>query len=653
MSIAKMSKVYLLAHQDDKEKILDVLQQSGVLEISDFSATAQADADWILELDNDQEQEALQSLEKSMAKVRFNLDFLNRHHPVKKGILDDLLAEKKAITLTELQSSVPDWAELSDSVYSTLRNVDEEMLALRNEKTRLQNLQQQLLPWRNLTLPIEEIKDTKATRMELGAIPAAQFDDCRAELLAQNQGFCLEGINNVRGEIFALLIYHGDDAETVQKVLKQFNFNKHVLPALTGTVSENLTQLERELAKVEQAQQQALATIGQQVQHRETLQYYHDYLSVQHDKAQMVERLVRTESTFLLEGWVRTADAAKLKKRISALSETIELVVRDPQKGENFPVVLENKPFFAPFEFVTRLYGTPSPYGTDPTASFTLFFIIFFGFCLTDAGYGLVLMGLAALGLLKLKGENMRKLMKILFWGGLSTIVIGHLVGGWFGYQILGAPLAFDALQNPLLLLIYALGLGVVHIFVGMGVKFVNLAREGKYFDALADVGLWYVLLIGLGLLALPSTAEIGQYMAMGGAIGLVLTQGRHQPTLIKKLLSGLVSLYDVTGYFSDILSYSRLLALGLATGVVGLAINTMAGLLNGHPIGWVAMVILLFIGHTFNLVINGLGSFIHSSRLQYIEFYNRFYEGGGRAFMPFRFNTHHLEIQSEKFQEN
>lgn len=197
-------------------------------------------------------------------------------------------------------------------------------------------------------------------------------------------------------------------------------------------------------------------------------------------------------------------------------------------------------------------------------------------------------------------------------------------------------------------MLIYALALGIIQIFFGMAIQFYRNVKAGKTLDAIFDQGLWIVLLVGLLLLAAPPLSGIARVMSMVGAAGLVLTQGRSQPTLIKKFLSGLLSLYSVTGYLSDVLSYSRLLALGLATGVIALAINTMAGLLGGSVIGYIVMGLLLIAGHTFNLVINTLGSYIHSSRLQYIEFYNRFYEGGGRAFTPFRLKARHLEVAAE-----
>ena len=649
MGIAKMNKIYLLAHQAEKDRILQVLQQAGVVEISDLTEENAETADWAELVEPDQAREQLQEIENQIAKVRFSLDYLNRYYPEKKGMLDDLLAEKEVVTTEELAAREAEWAQTSAEVYTALKKIDEELLALRNEETRLQNTRQQLLPWQNLPLPLEELRETKAVSVQLGTIPAAVVNEFQKQMQQLEAASFYEIIAQGRDDAYLVVGWHQDDAEAVQDVLKGFSFNRHNLNQFTGTVAENLAECERKATALAKKRAQLLSAIETQLEYRQTLQYYHDILSVRQEQKLAVERLVRTETTFVLAGWLRAADVETLRQKLSAVSKTFALHVREPLPEENFPVVLENKKYFAPFEFVTKLYGMPHPRGIDPTPYFAPFFIIFFGLCLTDAGYGVVISLISALGLLKIKGEAIRKLLKILLVGGISTAAAGWLIGSWFGVSLFGSPLLFDSMTNPMLFLAISFALGLLHIFWGMLIKFVSLWKAGDYFAAIADVGFWYGLIIGLLLLALPQAAQVGKYMALICDIGMVLTQGRHQPSLLKKFTSGLLSLYDITGYLSDLLSYSRLLALGLATGVISMAINTMGGLLKGHPIGFIIMVLFLIGGHIFNLLINALGSFIHSSRLQYIEFYNRFYEGGGRSFMPFRQKTRYLEIRSEK----
>lgn len=654
MGIAKMNKVYLVAHQAEKDKVLEIIQALGVLEVNDLQNKDAENEAWAGLVEGDQEQEALQALEARLANVRFALDFLNRYYPAKKNLMDALSGARVSVQAAELSKKASKWAVTSDEVYTVLRKTDEKLMALRNEETRLQNLILQLSPWSKLDAPLEEIRTTASVRFELGTLPAAAAGPLKDELAAAVPSFYLKEVSSDRGEAYVFMAYHAANADDVQSALKKHNFNRHVFPQLTGTVAENLKRIEDALANAEKERKALLAAAGEQVRHREELNYYLDYLTLERDKKQMVANFARTGNAFILEGWVREKDVPELRARISQACETAEMAFREPEAEEAFPVSLENKKIFAPFEFVTKLYGTPSPHGLDPTPMLAPFFVMFFGLCMTDAGYGVGIALLGAFGLLKVKGGAVRNLMWVLFAGGLSTILFGWLVGGWFGLQLLGAPLFFDSLADPMQMLIYALALGVLQIFYGMAIQFIKLVRQGKVLDAIFDVGFWYALIIGLLLMAAGGNiANIGRIMALAGAAGLVLTQGRTQPTIIKKFLSGLLSLYNITGYLSDVLSYSRLLALGLATAVIALAINTMAGLLAGHPIGYVVMIILLIGGHVFNLVINTLGSYIHASRLQYIEFYNRFYEGGGRNFTPFRLNTKNIEVQPEWQQNN
>ena len=648
MGIAKMNKLYLVAHQAEKDKVLAILQQLGVLEVSDLQAKDGESQAWAEMVEEDHEQEALQSLETRLADVRFSLDFLHRYYRSKKSLLAALNDSKMIVNSVELNGNATEWDKVSTNVYAALRKIDEKLMLLRNEETRLQNLKLQLTPWAKLDVPLEEIKATPVVRVELGTLPTAELGQAKEELAAAAPTCYLQEITSDRGESFVIMLYHVSSADDVLTILKQRNFNRQNFPQLVGTAAENLKRIEEELAKAEGERKAALAGAAEQVKYRDQLNYFLDYLTLERDKKQVVANLARTGNAFILEGWICEADLPGLKKKLAAACETVEVLAREPEEDEAFPVVLENNPLFAPFEFITKLYRTPGPRSLDPTPMLAPFFIVFFGLCMTDAGYGVIIALLGIIGLKLIKTGPARNLMWIFLAGGLSTVLFGWLVGGWFGLPLLGAPLFFDSLADPMRMLIYAFALGIIQIFFGMFIQFYRLARQGKILDAIFDVGLWFLLIVGLLLFIAPGMGGIAQSMALAGAGGLILTQGRAQPTLIKKFFSGLLSLYNITGYLSDVLSYSRLLALGLATAVIALAINTMAGLLAGHPIGYVVMVFVLLGGHAFNLVINTLGSYIHASRLQYIEFYNRFYEGGGRAFVPFSLKTRSIQIQSE-----
>jgi V/A-type H+/Na+-transporting ATPase subunit I len=321
------------------------------------------------------------------------------------------------------------------------------------------------------------------------------------------------------------------------------------------------------------------------------------------------------------------------------------LSLEDPAEEEEHPVLLSNPSFVQPVEFITEQYSLPNSKGVDPNLIMTPFFIAFFGMMVSDAAYGLILTAVSAFVLLKMKPEGgLKKIMGIMFWGGISTFLWGAAFGGWIGGLIPAKAWLFDPMKEPFKMMGLSLGLGVLHLYCGIGLQAYRNIRDGNILDAILDQGIWYTLLTGLMMLLLPATAVIGKYLAITGAIGMVLFAGRSKKNIIMRLLSGVLSLYGVTGFLGDVLSYLRLFALGLATGVIGAVVNSMALMVGGSVIGYIFMTLFLILGHTFNLGINTLGAYVHSSRLQYVEFFGKFYEGEGKPFIPFRMRTKYIE---------
>jgi V/A-type H+-transporting ATPase subunit I len=375
----------------------------------------------------------------------------------------------------------------------------------------------------------------------------------------------------------------------------------------------------------------------------------YDHFKIQKDRTKVLEKLVRTEKTFLLEGWLPAEESERVRQEIIKHYDCV-LDIREPEKDEQHPILLKNHPLVEPFEVITEMYSLPNANEVDPNPVMAPFFFLFFGLMIGDAAYGLI-MALATGLIVKIfKPQGMAgKLLKMICLGGISTLLWGALFGSWFGdlvYVVTGgaytiSPIWFNPLDDPMRLLIFSFILGAIHIFVGMGVKGYMLIREGKPLDALFDIGSWYLLIPGLAAMAVGGVVgTIGKYTALAGVLMLLVTQGRGEKNILKRLMSGLGSLYGITGYFSDILSYSRLLALGLATGVIASVINTMGTLFGLNLFGIIVLAIVLVIGTIFNIAINALGAYVHTSRLQYVEFFGKFYEGGGKPFKPFKINT-------------
>ena len=400
---------------------------------------------------------------------------------------------------------------------------------------------------------------------------------------------------------------------------------------------------------------------------RKPLESYRDLIAIDADKERIRTKLLKTKTTFYLEGWL----PARLKDKAAALLEHYSCCYSfsEPAEGEEVPVLLDNRSFFVPFEAITEMYSLPDYRGFDPTSIYALFDAMFFGIMLSDAGYGILMAVGCFIALKKFNLEGMtRKMITLFFYCGISTILWGALFGGWFGdfvtvfarvvlgKEVVIDPLWFNPLDDPMKMLIFSLALGIIHLFIGMGIKAYMQIREGHWFDAVCDEGFWYLTIVGLiallgGGSISPLLPAIGQWLAIAGAAGLLLTGGRDKKGF-GKVTGGLSNLYNITSYLSDILSYARLLALGLATGVIAQVVNTMGSLFGGGLFGVIVLIVVFLFGHTLNFGINALGAFIHSSRLQYVEFFGKFYEDGGEPFDPFRKKTKYIKIEQEEEQK-
>ena len=308
-----------------------------------------------------------------------------------------------------------------------------------------------------------------------------------------------------------------------------------------------------------------------------------------------------------------------------------------------------------------------------------LFYYVQFGLMLSDAAYGLIMVAGTAYCLTKFKNmeAGMKKFMKMFMYCGISTTFWGFMFGSFFGDavnviattffnrpDIRLAPLWFEPVSLPMKLLVFAFGLGILHLFIGLGIKFYSCVKNGSLADGIYDAIFWYMLVGGgivylltmpmftemLGLtFTLPAVAgTVAAYAAAIGFVGIVLTSGRESKNWVKRILKGLYGAYGVSSYLSDILSYSRLLALGLATSVISTVFNKMGSMMGGSIPGAIIFILVFLIGHSLNLAINALGAYVHTNRLQYVEFFGKFYEGGGRKFEPFAVHTKYYKVKED-----
>ena len=565
MSIIRMKKVAVIGLDTVKEKLISDLMEAGVVQITDQGQRLTEDEGWKNLAVRDGDESRVTALDAEINRVSIALDTLERYSTAK----SPLFFTRKAMEKSAFAETVKARQKLFDDVQEVLKR-SEEMHKLREKINKRQADLAAVTPWVSYDLPLE-LTETRRTVAELGVVPStANMDTLMKRVYDGRETVVLTEMGRDKDLIYLVVITMKEEQENVMTILKQHGFTP--VP---------FAGWERVLSK-----------------------------------------LLKTKRTFNLEGWVPEPASDTVDKILS--DSGCCYAYRDPKDGENVPVLTSNSSLVYPFESVMEMYSLPDYRGIDPTKYFALFYAMFFGIMLSDAGYGLVIAIACFVVLRKFALEGMTyRMIKMFMYCGISTVFWGAMFGGWFGdfFQVAARtifhkeitiqPLWFNPIEDPTRLLIWSLVFGVVHLFLGMGIKASMLIKRGQWKDAVFDVFSWYLVILGAAMwLAGGSLSEAlvkpGMYMAIAGALILLLTGGRDRKG-VGKIIGGLSSLYDVTGYISDILSYSRLLALGLATGVIATVVNTMGSLMGGGVAGTIVLLVVFVIGHTFNLAINAL----------------------------------------------
>jgi len=664
MAVCKVKKVNIFSHIDLKDKIIEELQDAGCVQIIDV--TSKLKIPGFLEL-NEINNTASNS---ELAEVKYCIDYLSNFKEKSKKI------DKSTSPLID----VYDYKKLSSlffqydykEIYEKCVELDGDLKILKTKENHLKNTQEHLEEWKELDIKIEDLEGTKNTKIIAGTLPSKDFVSCLEEIKKIGKEIEVNKIAEDKKQckiiIFSLTEYY----TLIKKILNKYNTDYFKIPLeFSGTPKNVLKNIFEELKNIEEKRQIIFKTSEKLYQENLSLYVAFDYLSILKSKKDIGKYIKKTKKVIIIEGWILERNLNELKNRLYKKYKELEVVFSDPKETKDIPVALKNNKFVEPFESVTELYGIPKYTEFDPTPLFAPFYFIFFGICLSDAGYGLIIAALSYFALLKLKFEGtVKKFFGLFFLGGLSTFVMGALMGSWMGDTLNYLPnnilfirtflidkiSLLDPIKNPMPLLLISLSLGVIQIYTGFIIKFIANVKENKIKTGLMDQGSWLLLISGILIFALTSAIgslagfkSIAKYIIWAGLLFLILTQGRSNKNILLKIAGGVISLYNLIGYFSDILSYSRLFALGLSTAVLAVVVNTFVMLFKDIPIIGIILAILVFIlGHLFNLVISGMGAFIHSTRLQYVEFFTKFYEGGGAYFKPFKIITKYIKVQNE-----
>ena len=526
--------------------------------------------------------------------------------------------------------------------------------ALKNELAKAESEIITLAPWKACDLPLNE-SETKETRALFGTFPAkVNIDEIAAAAAEKICGFHYELIAADKAAQYVVFIVHKGDEADMLSLLSQFGFVKLELSAYTGTAAEATALLEQKRQSLKGELEAAKKRLTELSELIPELRWAADILRSKAARADAERSFAKTREVAILTGWVPEKAAGKVSAELEKLD--CAYYFEDPGPEDEPPTLLINKNFFSPFETVIGMYSLPA-YGTfDPTYLMSAFYFVIFGLMLADFVYGLLLTvgGLLALRFLYLR-DGVKRLVKLFAICGVSCMIAGVLFGGYLGdfpvvfaQNMLGKTinspaLWFDPMADPVKFLVVSLAVGLLHLLFGMGIKFYVLCKTGQPFAAVFDVGSWFLVYGGIGVYFVNQTA--GLIVAGIGALMLVLSQGRDAKNPIIRLGKGVLSLYNIVSFVADLLSYSRIMALGMASAVIASVINIMSTLAGPTPFGYIMMVVIVIGANLVNLAINLLGSFVHTSRLQYIEFFGKFYEDGGRAFKPFAPQLEYTEI--------
>ncbi len=459
-------------------------------------------------------------------------------------------------------------------------------------------------------------------------------------------------------------MYLKEKEQEIQEVLTQMDFAVCSLN-FDGYASDLISDAERHIKANEE---RIIDIYFEAIKDEQILfaaQQLHDFYTLEVRKVECEGFTLSTQTSYLLEGWVPAKNAEELDKALNESPLALSYVIREPIEGDNVPTYCENNEVVSPYESVTNMFSSPAYKEIDPNPFVAFFFFIFFGMMLSDAGYGLVLTILTGIVLLMTKPKKgQSNLIKIVFMGGISTIIWGFLFGSYFGLNAkdLGIWYWFNPIDSPMNMLYLSLAMGIFQMIFGTMIKAVA-EFKAKNIAGGVTAFCWLFLVLGIGGFAAPMLIKTApSFIKIVGivflAIGAVLLMagGALGKKGAAKVTGALASLYDIINFFSDLMSYTRIFGLGLATAVIGMVFNeigtSIASLLGGGVAGVIVIIIIALIGHTFNIAINALGAYVHNSRLQFVEFFGKFYTGGGTLFKPLGSEMKYYYINNEKTQE-
>ncbi|NLZ80681.1 MAG: V-type ATP synthase subunit I [Clostridiales bacterium] len=666
MAVLQMQSISICALKKDRKRILEFLQRRGVVEISDKMSEDSV----FQKMDVDV---AESILNKNIESAKEAIRILDKYVPAPKSMLS-MLEGREEIKVEQYD----EFYDEHDSILRIAGRIEDLQKKIAEGKAEVLKLEAQieiLAPWHNLDVSFNQT-GTKHTSVFTGILPSNWTLERIYEVLSEDLPVDVEIISEYKEQTCIFVLCLKDKQESVLESLRGVGFSQKISMSRKAPKVKEKT-LQEESRKIEADINVAEEEIKSYSIIREKLEFLTDYDTMRQDKYQVIGRLLQSKKVLVLTGFIPEREVEETKR---ILEGKFDVVVECEDASEaDAPILLENNGLSNSLESVVEGYSLPGEGEADPTFSVSIFYYLLFGLMLSDAGYGLLMVGVCGFAIYKFKNmeESMKRTLKMYFFCGLGTIFWGIMFGGYFGDALdvisenfFGKKITIPAVwfypvNEPMRMLVFSLLVGIIHLYSGLFMKAIQYVKQRKYKDILYDVIFWYGLLTSCVVIVLsmdmfknmfslsfiipPTVVTIAGVVVALSSIGIVSTSGRESRNPFKRFLKGLYGFYGITGYLSDVLSYSRLLALGLATGVICTVVNKMAAMGGNGIFGAILFIIVFIAGHLMNFAINALGAYVHTNRLQYVEFFGKFYEGGGRKFSPFRVKTKYYKFKENK----
>ena len=647
MAIVKMKKFTLFAFEAERKRLLEELQRFGYVNFSK--------SDPIEEFDYLKDVEVStvgNNYVEESTRIKWMIDYVGRFVEKEKG-LSALKKGPVVYTFNELEKEANSYDYITD--FNELSEISKKIDSNNQKITAIDNSIKEISPWKSIKEPIEDLNSFRKLKFIMGYLPTKSLEKFKTSIVDLKSTY-FEEIDIVGRNSYCIIFTNQLEKEAVYENLRLNGFSEVNLE-IKGVVSEEIQRLEDEKRILEEENSKLTDEIKKFTVNHQKMQSIYEYYQNLSLRNTVVSNFKATDKLDIIQGYIPADKENNFKELLEKLSASkVYLEIEDAKKDDpDVPIILKNNKIASLFESVTKMYALPKYDEVDPTFILSIFYWIFFGMMVADFAYGLILFVGSGIALMTLKfNDSTKKFLKFFFALSFSTMIWGLIYGSAFGDLITLPTQILDSSKDFMTVLMLSLAFGGVHLAFGLGMKAYVLIKNGKPMDAVYDVFLWYltlttVILVIIGkVITLPSIVNtIAFYGMIVGMLGIIAFGARDSKSIAGRIAGGLYSLYGITSYIGDFVSYLRLMALGLAGGFIAVAINIIVKMLvGGGIVGIVFGVIVFVFAQLFNIFLSFLSAYVHTSRLMYVEFFSKFYEGGGKAFKKFRSENKYIEVK-------